>query len=213
MISKLHYIASGNSPKEHLENIQHACQSGAELVQLSLKGLSEKKQLKLAQEARDITAHFQTRLIFKGSHKIAQQIKADGVLIENSENSILEARNNLNSWQIIGGTANTLEDCKSLLKNNIDYIQLGPFHKTHIKENTTTPLGINGYLTILDVLKTKTPIIAFGGIEVTNILDIMMTKVDGIAMSTAITQNFNLIPKINTFLDGPVTKEQVWKMQ
>lgn len=42
MIPKLHYISQGNSPKEHLENIQKACTSGAELVQLRLKGISEK---------------------------------------------------------------------------------------------------------------------------------------------------------------------------
>ena len=42
MIPKLHYISQGNSPKEHLENIQKACTSGAELVQLRLKNVSEK---------------------------------------------------------------------------------------------------------------------------------------------------------------------------
>ena len=63
IIPKLHYISQGNSPKEHLENIQKACTSGAELVQLRLKDLSEKKILKIATEARNITSHFQTRLI------------------------------------------------------------------------------------------------------------------------------------------------------
>lgn len=43
IIPKLHYISQGNSPKEHLENIQKACSSGAELVQLRLKISSEKK--------------------------------------------------------------------------------------------------------------------------------------------------------------------------
>ena len=47
MIPKLHYISQGNSPKEHLDNIQKACTSGAELVQLRLKHVSEKKLLKM----------------------------------------------------------------------------------------------------------------------------------------------------------------------
>ena len=38
MIPKLHYISQGNTPKEHLDNIQKACTSGIELVQLSLAG-------------------------------------------------------------------------------------------------------------------------------------------------------------------------------
>ena len=40
IIPKLHYISQGNSPKEHLVNIQKACSSGAELVQLRLKNVS-----------------------------------------------------------------------------------------------------------------------------------------------------------------------------
>ena len=50
IIPKLHYISQGNSPKEHLDNIQKACSSGAELVQLRLKNTSEKKTLKIATE-------------------------------------------------------------------------------------------------------------------------------------------------------------------
>lgn len=63
IIPKLHYISQGKSPKEHMENIQKACTSGIELVQLQLKDVSDKKMLKLAQEAREITSHFQTRLL------------------------------------------------------------------------------------------------------------------------------------------------------
>ena len=40
-IPKLHYISEGNTPEEHRENIQNACTSGVELVQLCLKQTSE----------------------------------------------------------------------------------------------------------------------------------------------------------------------------
>lgn len=43
IIPKLHYISQGNSPKELMKNIQKACTSGVELVQLGLKDVSEKK--------------------------------------------------------------------------------------------------------------------------------------------------------------------------
>ncbi|HET8804444.1 MAG TPA: thiamine phosphate synthase, partial [Aequorivita sp.] len=79
MIPKLHYITQGISVMEHLENIQKACNAGTELVQLRLKGVSEKKILKAAHEAREITSHFQTRLIINDYYKIAREVKADGV--------------------------------------------------------------------------------------------------------------------------------------
>ena len=77
MIPKLHYISQGNTPKEHLDNIQKACTSGIELVQLSLDITSQKKLLNCAWQARDITAHFQTRLIITDHCKIAKAVKAD----------------------------------------------------------------------------------------------------------------------------------------
>lgn len=212
-ISKLHYISQGNTPKEHLENIQQACQSGAELVQLRLKNVSEKRVLKIAREAREITNHFQTRLIINDHYKIAKEVKADGVHLGKSDSCPTEARKHLYAWQIIGGTANSLEDCQTLINKKVDYIGLGPFRFTETKENLSPVLGLNGYLTIIEELKTEIPIIAIGGIEVDDILDIMMTKVHGIAMSGAITKDFNLIPKINTFLNAPSTNEQVWNMK
>ena len=210
MIPKLHYISQGASIKEHLENIQQACQAGAELVQLRIKNYSEKKILKAAIEARKITEHFQTRLLINDHYKIAKEVKADGVHLGKSDSCPTEARKHLYSWQIIGGTANTLEDCKTLIDKKVDYIGLGPFQFTETKENLSPVLGTDGYLTILEELKTETPIIAIGGIQVDNILDIMMTRVHGIAMSSTITKDFNVIPKINTFLNAPSTSEQVW---
>jgi thiamine-phosphate pyrophosphorylase len=97
-INKLHYISQGNTPKEHLENIQKACQSGAELVQLRLKNLSDKKVLKTALEAREITSHFQTRLIINDHYKIAKEIKADGVHLGKADTCPTIARNYLYSW-------------------------------------------------------------------------------------------------------------------
>ena len=213
MIPKLHYISQGTTVKEHLENIQQACQAGAELVQLRLKNYSEKKILKAAVEARKITEHFQTRLIINDHYKIAKEVKADGVHLGKTDSCPTEARKHLYSWQIIGGTANTIQDCKNLLEKKVDYIGLGPFQFTETKENLSPVLGTNGYLTILEELKTETPIIAIGGIEVDDLLDIMMTKIHGVAMSGTITKDFNLIPKINTFLNAPSTNEQVWKTE
>ena len=127
MIPKLHYISQGNSPKEHLENIQKACSAGAELVQLRLNtipsysaGRSEKKFLKLASEAREITAHFQTRLLINNDYRIAKAIKADGVHLEKTATCPTLVRKDLHTWQIIGGTANTLQDCETLLHKDVD---------------------------------------------------------------------------------------------
>ncbi|MGJ8665980.1 MAG: thiamine phosphate synthase [Patiriisocius sp.] len=208
MIPKLHYISQGNSPKDHLENIQKACTSGAELVQLRLKISSEKKLLKFATEAREITAHFQTRLIINDHYKIAKAIKADGVHLGQTDASPAVARKYLYDWQIIGGTANTLQECELLLDHQVNYISLGPFRNTNTKENTPPVLGINGYTAITDILKTGTPLIGVGGITTNDVVDILKTGISGIAVSEAITRDFNNIKTFNQLLNASSTAEQ-----
>ncbi|WP_106795029.1 thiamine phosphate synthase [Aquimarina sp. Aq78] len=207
IIPKLHYISQGNSSKEHLENIQKACTSGIELVQLCLKNISEKKFLKLAKETREITSHFQTRLIIKDHYKIAKEVKADGLYLGKID-SYPTARKHLYTWQIIGGTANTLQDCETLIGKEVDYIGLGPFRATTTKDNLNPILGLNGYTAIIDALKTKTPIIGIGCITTEDVTDILETGISGIAISEEITQNFNTIRTFNQLLNASSTKEQ-----
>ena len=208
MIPKLHYISQGNSPTEHLENIQKACSAGAELVQLRLKNISEKKCLKIAEEAREITSHFQTRLIINGHYKIAKNVKADGVHLGKSDVCPIIARTHIYTWQIIGGTANTLQDCETLISKQVDYISLSPFRISKNKENLSQVLGLKGYQAILDVLKTDTPIIGVGNIAKEDVKDILTTGISGIGVSDEITRDFNIVKLFNELLSASSTEEQ-----
>ncbi|PCI33252.1 MAG: thiamine phosphate synthase [Flavobacteriaceae bacterium] len=208
MIPKLHYISQGNSPKEHLENIQKACSSGAELVQLHLKNISEKKYLKLATAAREITSHFQTRLMINNHYEIAKKVKADGVYLEKTASCPTIARKHLYTWQIIGGAANTLKDCESLLTKDVDYISLGPFRSGEANDDLSTILGLDGYTVIIEALKTETPIIGFGGIKTTDVKDILTTGISGIGVSGEITRDFDTISKFNQLLNASSTDEK-----
>ncbi|WP_452229960.1 thiamine phosphate synthase [Lacinutrix sp. MEBiC02404] len=208
IIPKLHYIAAGNSSKEILENIQKACTSGAELVQLGMENTSEKKLLKVAKEAIKITSVFQTRLVISGYYKVAKEIKADGVYLEKTDVSPTVVRKHLYAWQSIGGAANTLADCEKLLDASIDYIVLGPFRETTTNAHLGPVLGIKGFTAITDILKTPIPIIGFGGITTADVVDILKTEISGIAVSEAITQDFDAIKTFNQLLNASSTQEQ-----
>ena len=178
------------------------------MVQLRLKDISEKKILKLAAQAREITSHYQTRLIINDHHKVAKAIKADGVHLGKTDTCPTEARKTLLSWQMVGGTANTLEDCQALINKEVDYIGLGPFKFTNTKANLSPVLGLNGYAAIIDALNTKTPILAIGGITLEDVSDILKTGISGIAISGAITKDFNTIKTFNQLLNASSTLEQ-----
>jgi thiamine-phosphate pyrophosphorylase len=207
MIPKLHYISQGKTSKEHIENIQKACASGAELVQLYLDFSSEKKRLNCAQEARDITSHFQTRLIIVDQYKIAKAVKADGVHFTTINSFPTNVKADLYPWQIIAGTANTIQDCEKLLDKQVSYMYLGPFRES--SNGTTLPiLGLNGYTAITKLLKTGTPIIGFGGITTQDVTAIVQTGLSGVAVSDEITHDFNTIRTYNKLLNASSTAEQ-----
>lgn len=210
MIPTLHYISQGKTPEEHLDHIQKACTAGAELVQLRLKKLPGKVVWETAKKAREITEKYQTRLIINDFYKIAAAVKADGVHLGKTDTCPTLARKELSSWQIIGGTANTLQDCETLIDKNVDYIGLGPFRFTETKENLSPVLGLNGYLTILEELKAEIPVIAIGGIGMDDVAEIMKTGVHGIAVSGEITRNFNTISEFKKLINGGPLDEQRW---
>ena len=210
MIPTLHYISQGKTPEEHLYHIQKACTAGAELVQLRLKKLPGKVVWETAKKAREITEKYQTRLIINDFYKIAADVKADGVHLGKTDTCPTVVRKELSSWQVIGGTANTLEDCEALIDKKVDYIGLGPFRFTETKENLSPVLGLNGYLTILEELKAEIPVIAIGGIVMDDVTEIMKTGVHGIAVSGEITRNFNTISEFKKLINGGSLDEQRW---
>ncbi|MDQ7917861.1 thiamine phosphate synthase [Mesonia sp. MT50] len=210
MIPKLHYISQGDSPKQHLDNIQKACTFGAELVQLRLKHAGEATVLKTAEKAREITSNYQTRLIINDHYKIAKAVQADGVHLGKTDPCPTIAKKHLHPWQVIGGTANTLQDCNELMEKKVDYIGLGPFRFTNTKHNLSPILGLNGYASVLKAFKSEVPIIAIGGITLKDVPEILKTGVYGIAVSGALTKDFNNMKRFNKIVQTPTTQEQIW---
>lgn len=201
MISKLQYITQGETPEEHLENIQKACAAGVDWVQLRLKNFDSKTILETAKKARTITTGFQTKLIINDHYKVAKEVKADGVHLGENDACPLIVGDYLGDSFIIGGTANTFEDCKILLDKKINYIGLGPYQFTKTKKNLSPVLGLEGYRKLLKELQTETPIIAIGGIALEDVSAIINTGVYGIAVSGVITNDVTSISKFYKFLN------------
>ncbi len=135
-------------------------------------------------------------------------MKADGVHLETIAASSMKARIHLYTWQIIGSTANTIQDCETLLGEQVDYITLNPFRSSETGDNLPPVLGLNGYSSIIEALKTETPIIGNGGITAADVKDILKTGVSGIGVSEEITRDFDSIKTFNQLLSASSTEEQ-----
>lgn len=203
MYNKLQYISQGNTFKEQLDNIHNALDNGCSWIQLRFKTNDEKELYRLAESTKMACDEYLADYIINDHAHLAKEIDADGVHLGLNDMGIIEARSILGQTKIIGGTANTFEDILRRAAENCDYIGLGPFQFTITKQNLSPILGLEGYCSILEQMKTygiKTPIYAIGGIGLYDIESLMTTGIHGIAVSGLITQSENpseLITQLN----------------
>ncbi|NME66948.1 thiamine phosphate synthase [Flammeovirga aprica JL-4] len=191
---KLHYISTEKKDKNHLQHIQEACESGCRWIQLRAKDISTEDYIALAKKAKIITDLHNAILLINDRPDVAKAVNADGVHVGKEDISPAEAREILGEGKVVGGTANTIEDIQRLYDYGVDYIGLGPFRFTQTKKKLSPILGLEGYQSLLDQCKERgidTPIIAIGGIEVTDVENILKTGVHGIAVSGVIANAIN----------------------
>jgi len=216
MIEKLQYVTQETTELSHIDCVKEACIAGVKWVQLRVKNISDTEYITLAKEARLICDLYDVVLIINDNVEVAKKIGADGVHLGKSDVNPIEARKILGKDKIIGGTANSVEDIRNLINCGVDYIGLGPFKHTTTKKNLSPILGLDGYYTISEQifnllkdgeLKTNIPpIVAIGGIELEDIVDLMKTGIDGIAVSGLLTNDFSLTEVI---YEAIATKESL----
>lgn len=183
---QIQYISQGKSIPEHLSNIEKVCQAGGNWIQLRLKNVSLIDYLEAAKKCRIICDRYGATLIINDNVGIAAESQADGVHVGLTDVNPKEARKQLGKNAIIGGTANTYENCLQHINDGVDYIGLGPYKYTTTKDKLSPILGIEGYQKISTQLAQKRqqiPIIAIGGITVEDIPVLLKTGIHGIAVS------------------------------
>ena len=186
----LQYISQGATIKEHLENIEKVCQAGCKWVQLRLKNIELLDYLNTAIEARNLCDQYGAVLIINDNIGVAGESNADGVHLGVTDINPKEARKQLGKEAIIGGTANTFEDCLQHIDNGVDYIGLGPFRFTNTKDKLSPILGTEGYTKIVQEITHKgyqLPIVAIGGITLNDLSELQKTGVSNVAVSGLLT--------------------------
>lgn len=186
--SPLQFITNGKTCEETINGAVEALRGGCKWIQLRMKDTPletiEETALLLKQECKKYDAV----LIIDDHVEIVKKTDVNGVHLGLNDMPIDLARQILGNNFIIGGTANTLKQALHQTSLGADYLGIGPYQFTTTKKLLSETLGIDGYIDLMSELreKTKIPVVAIGGIELSNIGEIMKTGVDGIAMSGTI---------------------------
>ena len=203
MFKKLQYISQGETVEKQLYNIHQALDAGCDWIQMRFKNQTPEKRFVLAEAVKILCEEYLANFIVNDDVLLAREIAADGVHLGLTDMTILEARSILGNGKIIGATANTFEDVLFQSKNGCDYIGLGPYQFTETKKKLSPILGTEGYVSILNKMKTEnilTPVYAIGGITLKNIESLVKTGIYGIAVSGMITKSLQkekLVQQLN----------------
>lgn len=202
MIDHLHYISRAAADGTHLSAIEKVLISGVKWVQLRIKEQPEQEILLIAIEAARLCEKYKAKLIINDYPKIALAAGAYGVHLGLTDMPIPEARALMGKDTCIGGTANTFADMLQRAQEGVDYIGLGPFRYSTTKKNLSPVLGIEGYRRLMAQARQAgidIPIIAIGGIQLSDIPVLIDTGIAGVAVSAALEVENELQERVEAF--------------
>ena len=164
--------------------IEKAVDSGVTLVQLRAKELPTREFLQLAQRTAELLKAKGFPLIINDRTDVALACGADGVHLGQEDIPLSYARKILGLKKCIGISVNTLKEAEVAEKGGADYLGVGPVYDTPSKRDLKPILGPSGLKAIRE--KIKIPILAIGGINAANVMEVMSTGVEGIAVISAL---------------------------
>lgn len=164
--------------------ILQSIEGGVKIVQLREKEASEREMISIGRQLHALLKPLGVPLIINDRVDVAYKIHADGVHLGQSDISATEARAILGEDALIGLSVETIEQAKASSDQKVDYIAVSPVFSSKTKTDCLTPLGLKGLKQICAI--SSHPVVAIGGVDLTNINDILDCGVSGAAVVSSI---------------------------
>jgi len=172
----------------HVELAERAAAGGADVVQYRDKRpLTTRELLAMATSIGKALGPTACRLIVDDRADVALAVAAAGVHLGRDDLPVAIARRLLGPDVIIGGTANSLDEARTVAATGVDYLGVGPIYGTRTKANPAPVMGLETLAAI--VRAVDIPVIAIGSITVARIGEVMATGAYGVAVVSAVVQD------------------------
>ncbi|HDM8183340.1 TPA: thiamine phosphate synthase [Vibrio harveyi] len=164
--------------------VKKAVEGGVTMVQVREKHGDVRAFIERAQAVKDILKDTDVPLIINDRVDVALAVDADGVHLGQSDMPAIIARELIGPNKILGLSIENEEQLAEADSLPINYIGLSAIFATPTKTNTKKFWGIDGLKMALET--TSLPIVAIGGINESNIPQLSVTGVHGLALVSAI---------------------------
>ncbi|HJG90282.1 MAG TPA: thiamine phosphate synthase [Brachybacterium massiliense] len=183
------YLVTSGTGRRTVETAAAAAAGGAGMIQVRDKQASTAELLELtcAVAAAVHRARPCARVVVDDRADVAfaaRRLGAEvhGVHLGQDDLPVASARAMLGPEAIIGLTTGTRETVRRAeeLRGLLDYVGAGPFRPTPTKDSGRTPLGVDGYRSL--VAETGLPVVAIGGITAQDVPSLAGTGIAGVAL-------------------------------
>ena len=185
--SMLLYAVTDRAWLKENEDLTSVCKSvienGATFLQIREKDLDEGTFEQEAEALKKLCAQYHIPFVVNDSVEIALDIDADGVHVGQSDIKGRDIRSMIGNEKILGISAGTVEEAIAAEKAGADYIGVGAVFGTSTKKNARN-LTVEKLKEISE--SVSIPVVAIGGIGVSNIMELVESGVDGVAVVSAI---------------------------
>jgi thiamine-phosphate pyrophosphorylase len=174
------------SPSEKLfVQVEAALQGGLTLVQYRDKDTDDLLRLEQAQQLSQLCHQYGALFIVNDRVDLALAVDADGVHLGQQDMPFALARQLLGAQRIIGRSTKNPEEMQQAIQEGADYIGVGPVYETPTKAGRAA-VGLD-YVRYA-VEQATIPWFAIGGIDTSNVLDVLNAGATRIAVVRAIMQ-------------------------
>ena len=165
------------------EQVESALRGGVTCVQLREKELDEERFLREAEEIFTLCKRYRVPFFINDNVALALRCHADGVHVGQDDMDVAEVRRLVGQEMMIGVSVHTVEEARAAAEGGADYLGVGAMFATSTKTDASL-VTKETLRAICDAVSI--PVVAIGGINKSNLLELAGTGVDGVALVSAI---------------------------
>jgi thiamine-phosphate pyrophosphorylase len=186
-ISRFHYLTQDLPNRNHIEQARIACEAGANWIQYRCLTKPDDELIDEINQVAAICDDWGTTLILTNHYHLLDKVDAQGVHIEDFDADLAAIRNHIGDDKTLGASATNIPRLLAVQNTGVvDYCGYGPFAHTNTKPNNKPLLGFSGYRELQKHPEINLPVIAVGGIQITDVEHLLGTGIHGIAVSAAV---------------------------
>jgi thiamine-phosphate pyrophosphorylase len=160
--------------------VDSLARAGARLIQLRVKGLSDRRWLAMAGAALAAARASGAYLVVNDRADIARIAGADGLHVGQDDLAGTDARTVVGPGVLLGVSTHNLDQLAAAATEAVDYVAIGPVFPTRTKDNPDPVVGLE--MVRRARAATTRPLVAIGGITRANARSVVEAGADGVAV-------------------------------